>query len=75
MSLHRNEEMPVVDTATAEVAIEDAKKGKGKGKAMPKGSKLGSKGVDMQVDPGKNSSVPASSNAAKKASVPKQKLS
>jgi len=49
------------------VVVEDAKK-KGKGK------KAGKKGMNMAVNPGKESSVPASSNAAQVAKVPAQKL-
>ena len=50
------------------VVVEDAKKSKKAGK------KAGKKGMNMAVNPGKESSVPASSNAAQVAKVPAQKL-
>ena len=49
------------------VVVEDAKK-------MKKGKKAGKKGMNLAVDPGKNSSVDAKTgNKAQKVSIPAQK--
>ena len=52
------------------VVVEDAKKGKG---AMKKGKPITSP-TNMAVVPPKETSVPASKNAAKKAKIKPQKL-
>lgn len=68
MGFHKSD---VEFTPVTEIA--DAKKGKGKGKAMQKGKAGGP--ADMRAVPPKDTSVDASKNAAKKVSIKKQKLS
>lgn len=49
-------------------------KGSSASEALKKAKAVGSKGVSMQSTPPKDFSVPASSNAAQKAAIKKQKL-